>query len=242
MKRCLFSLLCTVFFVESYSQTKPTLFRSWIKTQTENLSGQPLAPDTLYTRYTFAKSGEVRFSFYPGWDDYKQAWSQNANNLTIGFDTYRIEESTDTSLTIAIDGFRRFRFLSEEYLANKEENLASLGDYNGKPLYKANRYITPRYKKEKLRDEIQRNVEGLHGKEAAYFLATFIVTTEGKVENIKIVHGLGEGFDREITKQLLKTSRQWQPAVVGGQPVQTEMMYDIKYLKSLIPYSSGRLN
>lgn len=241
MKHGLFLLLLCHWIVHCFAQTKPSLQKSWIKTATENLSSTPIEPDTLYTRYTFGK-GTVKFSFYPGWDDYQQPFSRNDMNLVVGFDTYRIEELTDTSLIIALDGFRRFRFLSETYLNSKDEHLQAMEDYGGLPLYRANRYITPRYKKAGLRDQIQKKLEGYHGGNAAYFLATFVVTTEGKVENVQVVRSISEGFDTAFTKELLKTSKDWQPATFKGQPVQTLMTYEIKYLKSLVPYHSGRLN
>lgn len=234
---CCLLLLLPFVCLRAHGQIKPTLQKAWIKIKIENLSGQPIEPDTLYIRYTFTNS-EVKFSFYPGWDDYKQTAAHNGSSLTIGFDTYTIEELTDTSLVIALEGFRRFRFLAETYLANQKENLEPLGQYNAQPLYRANHFITPRYKKEKLGEQLQKNLEGYHGTEAAYFLASFVVTAEGKVENVKVVHGISEGFANEFTKQILKTSKQWQPALVNGQPVQTEMKYEIKYLKS---FSNSKL-
>lgn len=241
MKSFLFLFLFSMSLLSGMAQQKPTLQKSWIKVSTENLSDKPIAPDTLYTRFAFGKH-EVKFSFYPGWDDYRQPLTRQNNDLTIGFDTYQIEELSDTSLTIALAGFRRYRFLAEEYLNSKDENLQALGEYNGKPLYRANRYITPRYKREGLRDEMQKNLEDYHDGKAAYFLATFIVTMEGKVEHVQIVRSISEGFDREFVRQLLKTSKDWQPATFKGQPVQTQMSYDIKYLQSLVPYKSGRIN
>lgn len=79
----------------------------------ENLSQTELETDTLYTRYSFDKS-KLYISFYPGWDDYQQEWSTNQDNLTIGFDTYHIDELTDTSLAIKLVGFRKFNFLTED--------------------------------------------------------------------------------------------------------------------------------
>src|SRR5438128_6719696 len=102
MKRTHFTALCLLSALLSFSQNKPSLLKSWIKIKIENLSATELEPDTLYTRYTFTKSSEVKFSFYPGWDDYKQSWTQSGNNVTIGFDTYKIEELTDSSLVIAL--------------------------------------------------------------------------------------------------------------------------------------------
>jgi hypothetical protein len=72
-------------------------------------------------------------------------------------------------------------------------------------------------------------------------MATFIVTEEGKVENVIVRKGITGGFDAAVTKQLLKTSKNWTPAHFKGKPVQTEMMYEIKYLDALTPYNSGIL-
>ena len=89
----------------------------------------------------------------------------------------------------------------EESLTNQKGNLDSIGVYNGKPLYKANQFVTPRFiGKGVFRNIIQKNTEGYNIKKASYFLATFIVNEEGKVENVKIVRGITEGFDNEIAK------------------------------------------
>ena len=150
---------------------------------------------------------------------------------------------SDTSLTIALDGFRRVKFLSEEYLTTQDKNLIPLEDFNGKALYKANNYITPRYsKKVSLKNIIQKNVEGYNIKKATNFLATFIVTEEGKVENIQILKGITEGFDKEIATQLSKTSKDWHPAYFKGKSIQTQILYEIKYLNSLTPFNSGSLH
>jgi uncharacterized protein YpmB len=133
--------------------------------------------------------------------------------------------------------------LSEDHLSNQEKNLIRLGEFKGKPLYKANNFVTPRYsKKASLRDFIQKNIEGYNIKKATYFLATFIVTDQGKIENIQIVQGITDGLNNEIIKQLMKTSKDWKPAHFQGKPIQTQMFYDIKYLNSLTPFNSGSLN
>jgi hypothetical protein len=239
------TFICTILSLlsfEAFAQHQKKIQRSWIKTSVENLSDRPVKPDTLYTRYTFGKTA-LNISFYPGWDTFKQTWAVSGNHVTIGFDTYVIETLTDTSLVIALDGFRRISFLAEDYLSGQDKNLVSLGEYNGKPLYKANRYVTPRFTgKAAFRDLIQKNTEGYNIKKASYFLATFVVTEEGKVENVQVIKGITEGFDREITKQLLNTSKDWKPAYFRGKPIQTQMYYDIKYLDSLTPFNPGKGN
>jgi hypothetical protein len=242
MKRTLIFTLLFLLLIQTFAQNQKLIQRSWVKTSIENLSANPTDPDTLYTRYTFDKNS-LKISFYPGWDSYKQTWAVNDKELVIGYDHYKIETLNDSVLVFSLEGFRRFMFMAEEYLSRQEKYLVPVGEYKGKPLFKANDYITPRYSgKESLRDYIQKNVGGYNIKKASYFLATFIITGEGKVENIKIVKGITEGFDKEIIKQLLKTSKNWRPAYFAGKPIQTEMSYDIKYLDSFVPVNTGSLN
>lgn len=233
MKYIIIFLSTTIFF-SAFSQNEKKIQKSWIKSEVENLSQKNVEPDTLYTRYTFGKS-KLYISFYPGWDDYEQDWSVRDDNLTIGFDTYHIETLNDTLLVIKLEGFRKMSFLSEDYLSSQDRNLDSAGLYNGRVLYKANKFITPRYSKNKsLRDVLQQNTERYNIRRAAYFLMTFVVTDEGKIENIKVINGITEGFDNEIVTQLKKTSKQWKPAKYKSMPVQTEMFYEIKYLDSIV--------
>jgi hypothetical protein len=231
----------TLLSLTTLGQNQKVIQRDWIKVSLENLSNQDIGPDTLYTRYSFSKSN-LNMSFYPGWNDYTQTWTRSGNNLTLGFDTYNVELLNDTALIIALDGFRRLKFLSEEYLSSKEQYLDSIGQYNSKPLFKANNYITPRYKGQgSFRDYVQKDLEGYNIKKAAYFLATFIVTEDGRVENVIVRKGITEGFDAAVTKQLLKSSKHWTPARFKGKPIQAEMIYEIKYLDALTPHNSGTL-
>jgi hypothetical protein len=224
-----------------HAQHQKKLQKAWIKKTVEDLSGKNKEPNTSYTRYTFDKSGTWYVSFYPGWDDYKREWSVNINDLTLGFDTYKIEELTDSSLIISLNGFRRVTLLSEDYVSSQDKNLIPMGTFNDKPLYKANDFITPRYAtKTSLSEFIQQDTERFNIKKATYFLATFIVTEKGEVEDIQVVKGIKKDFDAEIVKQLKKTSKKWKPAYFKGVPVQTQMFYDIKYLDSLTPVE--RLN
>lgn len=224
------------------SQNKTLTSHAWLKQHVENLSDREMNEDTIYARYKFEKS-KVYISFNPGWNDYQFTWEARNNELTIGFDTYTIEELTDTSLIISLKGFRRVSFLAEDYCNSMDKHLQQIGEYNGKPLYQANRFITPRYStKESLRPLIEQGTKEYSIPTAAYFKATFIVTENGKIENIKVLSSILEGFDNAVIAQIKKTSGKWQPAIFKGIPIQTEMFYDIRYLKSFVPYKSGRIN
>ncbi|MBO9567174.1 MAG: energy transducer TonB, partial [Niastella sp.] len=211
-----------------------------IRTNVTYLDGKEPQPDadTMYTRYTFSGS-TLYISFYQAWDTYKQEWSSQHNQLTIGLDTYTIETLTDTSLTIALAGFRRVEFLSEEYLSSQDKNLVPQGEYNGKPLYLANNFITPRYsKRTSLYDEVQKDLEMSNIRQATNFLVTFVVTEEGKIENPQVVKSISPEYDRTIIERIQKTTKKWKPAYFKGKPVQTQLTYEVKYLPSIVPARS----
>ena len=232
------SLVTTI----SFSQNRKKIQRSWIKTKVTNLTGEEpqIDSDTMYIRYTF-DGPNLYISFEPAWDSFKQEWSISNDKLTVGFSTYTIETLTDTSLSIVLAGFRRMEFLSEEYLCGKDKNLISVGDFNGKPLYLANKFISPRYSKHtSLRDILHEGLELGNLRKPDNFLVTFVVTEEGRIENVKLEKGMSPEYDKTIMERIQKTSGSWKPAYFKGQPVQTQLSYEVKYLPSLTPGSPIR--
>jgi TonB-like protein len=226
----------------SFSQSRKKIQRSWIKKTVINLTGKEpkIEADTLYTRYVF-DGPNLYISFYPGWDSYKQEWSMGDNQLTVGFANYIIEALTDTSLTIMQPGFRRMEFLSEEYISSQDQNLISLGEFNGKPLYQANKLISPRYLKHlSFYDKMREGLELGNITQPDIFQVTFIVTEEGKVENVQLVKGMAPGHDKEVMERIQKSSKSWKPAFYKGQPIQTRFLFEVKFLPSLIRNQSGR--
>lgn len=223
-------LFCTV----SIAQEK-LLKKSWIKHSIQEFSRQQQDPDSTYLRYTFEHS-QILFGFDPGWHSMTMPFSVKRNLLTLGVDQWTIEELTDSTLTIFLSGFRRISFYSEDYLRTLDQDISQIGQHNGKPLYKANQIITPRYKRPvPLINDIKKQdrTDDYNIRKAGIFLMSFIVTDEGKIEDPKILKGVASGFDASIIKELLKTSKQWDPATLKGRPIQTLMMFEIEFLDSL---------
>ena len=81
--------------------------------------------------------------------------------------------------------------------------------FQGGDLQKFQRYILENFK-------ISESVKsyGVSGK----VIAQFVVGTEGKVENIKIIKGLNFGADNEMVR-VLQNSPPWKPAKQGGKAV-----------------------
>jgi len=219
--------------IPASGQQKQRLQKSWIKTAVYSLPGNEKLQDTLYTRYTFHK-GDAYISFYPGWNGSPNTWSADGDQLTIGFTTWSIEALTDSTLTISQAGFRRMVFYAEDYLARDTAHLVRIGEFNNEPLYKANKYITPRYKKTEFRAFIEKDLEGYNIKKANYFAVSFIISKTGAVEDIRVIKGITEGFDASVIGQLKKTSGSWTPATFQGKPIQSQLIFDIKYLDSIV--------
>jgi len=232
--KSIFFLLCALLIgISCYSQTKKQIVKSWIKREIYSLPENLRINDTLYTRYSFQKS-KVYISFYPGWNDNPQEWEMAGNQLRIGFTTYNIDSITDSTIILSSPGFRRIVLDDESFLSQHAEYLHKIGEFNNEPVYEANRWITPRYKKEHLREFISQNLEGYNIKKAITFMASFIVGKDGRVDSVQVTKGISEGFDAEVIRKLKATSKDWTPAVFKGEPVQTQMIYTIKYLDSTV--------
>lgn len=45
----------------------------------------------------------------------------------------------------------------------------------------------------------------------------FVIDTEGKVSDIKVLKGMGYGCDEEAIRFIKKTNKKWTPALVNGK-------------------------
>jgi hypothetical protein len=229
-------LVISVFSGTSYAQ-KSLLNKSWIKVSIEDFRTEKGEPDTTYLRYMFDNS-TLTYGFEPFSNYMQTSFTRKGNTLKLGFDQWTIETLTDSTLTIFLPGFRRMHFFAEDYLQTKE-TLSQIGEHDGKPLYKTTRIITPRYKSPTgLLDDIhkQDRSDDYNIRKAGTFQMSFIVTDEGKIEDPKILKSVAPGFDDGIMKALLKTSKRWTPAMFNGKPIQSLLIFEIKFLDSLRQY------
>jgi hypothetical protein len=210
------------------------LKRSWIAVYVEEFRKAAPQSDTAYIRYTF-QNGNLLIGFQPAWNMFQMPYSVNKKTLTLQSGEWKIEELTDSTLTIFQKGFRRMKFVPEAPFQNMEEFLIQIGEHNGKPLYKANQVITPRYNSpNQLATDIK--TPGGSGDynttSGGTLIMTFIVTEEGTIEDPKIIRGLAPGFDEDYKNGLLKTSKHWTPAMFRGRPVQTRVVLQVNYLST----------
>jgi hypothetical protein len=235
LKKTGFALFCLLCFLKGICQEKKLLLKSWIRKEWYDLATNRRIDDTAYARYTFLKN-KAYISMTAPWNGMQQDWQLEGNLLTIGFVHYTIEELTDSTLTISQQGFRRIVLEDESRLNQQAARPAVAGELNGEPVYETTRYITPRYKKDDYRNTLQGGLDGYNIKREITFVASFIVKKDGSVDEVRVIHGITDGFDAELVKRLKKTSGNWTPAVYQGQPVQTKMVYTIHYLDSPVKY------
>ena len=227
-------LFCIVCFCQPKRSLPGT---SWITREVYALPANTQLDDTAYTRFSFLKSNAY-ISFTPAWNGRPFNWSMSGSQLTIGYVQYTVEEWNDSTLIIFEPGGRRYILDNEAWLNRHCPVPTVVGEAFGQPLYAANKIVTPRYKKADLRNVLQHDMDGYNIRKAITFEATFIVKVDGSVDSVRIVHSIIQGFDYEVTERIRKTSKDWTPALYQGKPVQTRMVYTIKYLDSIVPPGS----
>ncbi|MDX5337832.1 MAG: energy transducer TonB [Cyclobacteriaceae bacterium] len=67
----------------------------------------------------------------------------------------------------------------------------------------------------------EKGIEGL-------VLVAFVVKSDGSVENIEIIQGIGAGCDEEASR-IVAESGKWTPGKMDGKAVNTQMTLPIKF-------------
>lgn len=86
-----------------------------------------------------------------------------------------------------------------------------------------------------LRQELRFPIEMKENNATGTVYIQFVIDTLGKVNDIKVLKGMGYGCDEEAIRFIEKTNKKWTPAVLNGQKVKVQKMYPIKFtLKELV--------
>jgi protein TonB len=59
-------------------------------------------------------------------------------------------------------------------------------------------------------------------------LVSFIVNTDGSIEGVELVQGIGGGCDEEAI-HIIKISPRWMPGMIKGKAVRTRMKVPISF-------------
>lgn len=79
-----------------------------------------------------------------------------------------------------------------------------------------------------LQENIFYTQEALEKKVQGYVFVQFVVNTEGKLENIRIIKGLGFGLDEEVIR-VFSESPPWQAAWHQGRKVKVRMTFNVAF-------------
>ena len=224
-------LLVLAFGCETASgQKSKMLLKSWIVTGIY-LPDSSKMEDTTYLRYTFDRN-KCYVSLLPDWNENPLDWSRSDDLLTIGVVIYHIDRLTDSTLILSSPGFRTMTMEDEICRTRDSTHLRMVATINGEPVYQANHFITPRYKKGDLYKFIGEKYADISIVKASTFRASFVVHKDGSVSDIKLIQGIFEDLDNIVLKAIGLTSKEWAPATFNGTPVNTQVIYTIRYLDS----------
>jgi hypothetical protein len=223
MKFVLLCLACACAHT-ALAQDKSKLLKSWICVSTLHLPDSIAGPDTMYIRYTFTQDTSF-ISFDQRWNEHPQPWSLDSDRLKIGIVNYRVLELTDSNLVLVEPGFRVMTFRDEQLWSRDSTHLVPDGSWNNVPVYTANRWFMPRLRTNSLNDLMHAALAGFVFDRVQIFIVSFVVGTDGGVDDIRIVRGIKYAYDHIVVTQLEKTSGHWTPAAFQGQPIQTRMVY-----------------
>jgi len=62
----------------------------------------------------------------------------------------------------------------------------------------------------------------------APFTLVFIINTDGTVQDVEVLRGIGGGCDEEVVK-VVKSSPTWNPGMQKGKAVRTRMRLPIRF-------------
>ncbi|WP_238387135.1 energy transducer TonB [Sphingobacterium olei] len=103
-------------------------------------------------------------------------------------------------------------------------------------IYKASHKIYPVFSNpDGFKNSLQKNMKSFEkymlssAKDKGLFFATFVVTKSGAIENIKIIQGMDEQFNKEFIAACKKTEKKWTPAYYNNKPVDSQVTLEINF-------------
>ncbi|MDJ1479380.1 energy transducer TonB [Cytophagaceae bacterium YF14B1] len=210
------------------------LIGSWVKLSANFQNGDDLPLDhpvrQNYVRFDFNKKGNAYKTTNPLDKGYMFKYQANGNNLKIGFINYMIKRLSSDTLVLVEEGRNGFDnsaimySLTRESLYQKKlpllEELLIVRDSD--TLYIENEKIRARFEKdESFHEYLRKGIPEYSNVVSSdnFFMATFIVDQNGKIDSIKIHKSLNKSFDKQFIKAVNSSSGYWEPAQLNGKNV-----------------------
>lgn len=237
-------LILTFLLILSYASkgqdSKHDITGSWILIKRNYNSGEDLPSKLVlkesYYRFDFKDYGKVFKSFSPSDNGFDFAYSISGRNIKIGFVNYYLELLTKDSLILieeGNDGFEgkaiKYTFLSEQVY---QDNIPLTSDMvivsANDTVYIENQKIRANFENTEPFDtyiskKIDYPIEG-----NVFFMATFIIDSNGEIDSIKIHKGINNTFDNKFLKAIKKSEGFWIPAKFHNKNVNVLRQFIIR--------------
>ena len=144
----------------------------------------------------------------------------HANESTdISSDTLSSSQNnlTDTSLARGGSGLQRITLLTSS-------TPFQLAQVDKSPQFKGGYVAMLKFLEKNIRYTAQAKREGVVGK----IYASFIISSNGEIEAVKILKGLGSGLDEDVVRALYRMPA-WEPGYFRGKPVSTILNIPVSF-------------
>jgi hypothetical protein len=243
----LYILLCIT--INCISQIDKNLFGSWIKIEVESYDGkvfEKMGDESLsFLKYTFYNNGNLSISVHYTSDGIIQKYLIRNNLVELSFGKkFQIEKIDSDSLIIVelqdeniTKKSIRNKFIREQkYL----DLLALAPDdkvvIDNDTAYIESEKLYPRFRNKDFRDHNQflNNCIENTLKKDIYAYATCVISPDGKINNINILHHVNKSFDNKIINAIKMTKGMWVLPMLNGKCVSI-----VKIIEIRITYSGG---
>jgi hypothetical protein len=211
-----------------------SIIGSWVKISATFQDGGELPINNpfnqTYLRFDFTKNGKAYKTINPLDKGYIFDYLINGNNLKIGFVNYIIKEISSDSLILIEESRNGFDNSAIKYLLIRERNYQNALPLVDETLivrkldtiYIESEKIRAKFiKEESFREFLNQNIIEYSNviSEDNYFMATFIINKNGRIDSIEIHKGINKTFDKQFIKAVYKSSGLWEPAKLNDKNV-----------------------
>jgi len=227
------------------------IWGSWVKTKLTFKDGEELPEENIlrstYVKYTFSKSDQMNISQVYH-DKGSQFLFEISNNEIIVKTTagspingFRIEELGLNKMVLLQKGYQgfddpdalKYTFVRETAFQNSLP--LNAGDIYSvtavDTIYKETPKIYASYNKGSFQTYLYAQMGASYHSDTIgnHLAASFIVSKNGVADSLKILEGMGPGFDKAFGKAFNKDKNDWKPAVLNGKYVAVQMFVELSY-------------
>jgi hypothetical protein len=210
------------------------LIGSWVKVNATYRSGEELplnhALNQSYFRFDFKSNSKVFKSVDPLDNGYIFDYSIIGHNLKIGFINYKVDYLTNDTLVLIEEGRNGFDDFAVKFFLVPEKQYQNRISLTLEMIIKVGKdsvfieseKIRACFNKDESFHEFLRNNIAEYSNVVSsdnFFMATFIINSNGLIDSINIFKGINKAFDSQFVKAVNKSSKYWIPAKLENKDV-----------------------